>query len=579
MADKLSYVNYNFSDLVNELTNRLRVKDTWKDAYVSSTGQTLIELYSYVANMILYNLERRFEECFIATAKNKSSVINLVQLLNYKPKRKTSAIGYVQFTSSTAPLGSQGTSIVIPKNTVISNSSGIEFITTQDASITSGNLSVDNVQVIQGKLYNETYESTGAENQEYTINNTSVENDVNIKNFKVYTKSILSNSIVSVGWEQVDTFLYSDPNSLHYVLRNNYDDTVTILFGNNVNGKIPTANETVYIEYLVSDGLAGNVYDLNSVTTMQNPTVDYEYWDNNYQYKTSITLSVTNTSAIIGGDDAEGIEEIRIEAPKVFKTGDRLVTKEDYQSIILNMAGIADVNVWGENEVTNPEWDMMNTVKICAINQNWEPFLDSTAFSDALKEKSMLTVKYDIVEVEQLLLVPLIKIYVNKGYGLAETLDKVTTVFVENFILGDTVKIGEAKRVSNLVQAVEELAEIAYIHLTLEIRHTLDYDSTIGYYGTLLSTSIKPNSVRLMNGTTQIAIDVEGESSTGDFSGAGVVGTIDYDTGYVEITEFPLDSDNLFVYYQQDNDGDIIVDNYQICNFSALNVSLLQYKV
>ena len=92
MSNNLDYVNYDFDDLVVQLINRLSQGDAWKDTYRSATGEMLIELLAYVGNLVLYYIERRAEESYIATAKNRSSVVNLVKLLNYNPKRKVSSI-------------------------------------------------------------------------------------------------------------------------------------------------------------------------------------------------------------------------------------------------------------------------------------------------------------------------------------------------------------------------------------------------------------------------------------------------------------------------------------------------------
>ena len=94
----LDFTDYDFDDLVDQLTNRLKERDAWKDTYRSSTGQMLIELFSYIGNMVLYYVERRAEESYILTAKNKSSIVNLVRLLNYIPKRKASAVGILRMT-------------------------------------------------------------------------------------------------------------------------------------------------------------------------------------------------------------------------------------------------------------------------------------------------------------------------------------------------------------------------------------------------------------------------------------------------------------------------------------------------
>src|SRR5574343_637824 len=102
-TETIQYVSYTFDEIREELQNSLAQQDTWKDgAYRSSTGSMLIDLFSAVGTKVLYYIERRAEESYIGTAKNRSSLINLVRLLNYIPRRAVSALGTLRFSISPA---------------------------------------------------------------------------------------------------------------------------------------------------------------------------------------------------------------------------------------------------------------------------------------------------------------------------------------------------------------------------------------------------------------------------------------------------------------------------------------------
>jgi len=134
MSNDLNYTIYDFEQAVVQLQNRLQSKGAWLDIYRSSTGEMLIELLAYILNLGMYYTERRAEESYLPTARLRSSVRNLVQLLNYQPKRKTSATGNLVF-SITSPL----TKIVyIPKYTECESVDGIKFLTNISAAIEKG---------------------------------------------------------------------------------------------------------------------------------------------------------------------------------------------------------------------------------------------------------------------------------------------------------------------------------------------------------------------------------------------------------------------------------------------------------
>jgi len=110
---RLDYTDYDYDSLVEQLTNVIKLTETWKDNYQSSTGQTLIQLFSYIANLLMYYIERRAQEGYLGTAQLRTSLVNLVQLVGYKPSRKVSATGTLKFSISAAH-----TDISIPDNTL-----------------------------------------------------------------------------------------------------------------------------------------------------------------------------------------------------------------------------------------------------------------------------------------------------------------------------------------------------------------------------------------------------------------------------------------------------------------------------
>ncbi len=283
-TNPLSYTNYDFDDLKTELINRLKITDAWRDTYESSTGMMIIEFFAYIGNMILYYLERRAEECYIATAQNKSSVVNLVKLIGYTPKRRVSSQGFLTFT-----LAAAATKIVyFPKYTTCQTVDGTLYVTDKDVSIIPPSSSVI-ATGIQGRKLDLSFSSDGSVSQEFAIGDTAVENT---------NYSVLINGAT---WTQVSTFISSVATSEHYRLVHELDDTLTLIFGDGVRGAIPTTGLTITFRYVQSDGLSGNVYQTGLITTLN----DAIYNEDGAEVEDII---VTNSTTFTAGDDAEGIE-------------------------------------------------------------------------------------------------------------------------------------------------------------------------------------------------------------------------------------------------------------------------------
>jgi len=572
----LNYTNYDFDELVKNLIDRLKTSDAWKDTYISSTGYTIIEQFAYVANMLLYALERRTEECYIKTAQNRSSIINLVSLLNYSPKRAVSATGKVQFSIDTAVLGK----IWIPKYSIIKSAADVQFVTASETVIDAGSSTSAEVDVIQGTPRALTVVSTGVANLEVNIESTVIENDTHtsIPSLFVYVDGRL--------WTKTTSFLDAGATTEEYLLRHELDDTVTIIFGDNVRGKIPIAGASVTINYIDSDGLSGNIYETDKVTNFPSSSIEYSYLVDGVTLYGDADVSVTNTTQIIGGDDAESTEEIRVEAPNVFKTGDRLVTKLDFEAFLYNYPSIAEVNVWGENEESPPNYNMFNTVRICLLIEGWQlPTVDvKNLLSEALYDKSMLTVKYEFIEAEIFNVVVALEVVVYTQYGLSATSATIEDTLEASFVLGTTATLGEPKRISNLIDAVDSLAAVKYHHMDLEIRETLSDSYASGFWGgVLISDTILPETCNVYIGSDIIATDVQSQldetegTFTDSSSGYTVSGTIDYDSKEVLLAISPEPETTPYVRYQQDYDRDVLVPNNGICKLYEVDVQTIEY--
>lgn len=560
-SNPLSYTNYDYDLLVTELINRLKATDAWKDTYESSTGMMIIEFYAYIGEMLLYYLERRAEECYLATAQNKSSVINLVKLIRYEPKRKVSAVGSLQIT-----LAEPSSEIVyIPKYTECQTANGVSYVINRDVSIVSPNLSVV-AEGIQGIKVDAAFTGDGSTNQSYAISDTSIENT----NYTVL--------INGEEWTEVTTFISSVGTDKHFRVEYELDDTVSLHFGDNVRGKTPENGHAIIFRYIRSAGLSGNVYQTDMITTLVDAIYD----------ATSIEVeaTVTNTTTFTTGDDAEGIEEIRSEAPQVFATGDRAVTRADFSAILLNYPSVATANAWGENEENPPNYDMFNTAKLCILLEDWQHPTDSfkTILSSYLYALSMLTIKYEYVQATILDVIPTIDVLVNNNYSLSQVQAAIEAELAAQFTLGTTSRLGESINYSNVVHSIDDLGGVNHHHMTLQVRRDL-----VGGYGghdhgaTLYAAPIKPGSCYVYaqtgGGTDHIMAYDDGAGTFTDASSQyAVTGVINYANGIIGI-DFNPDTNitGVYVRYQQDSSGDVDVGENEICRLYDVDFLDIQY--
>jgi len=558
-VNQLNFVNFDFDDLVAQLSDRVKLRDAWKDTYRSSTGQMLIELHAYVANLILYYIERRAEESYLGTAKNRSSILNLVRLINFKPKRKTSAKGKLEFSVATpAPK-----KIFVPKYTECRSVDGFKYLTNEEVVLNVGQIEVE-ADSIQGELIETEVSSIGGIAQEYKVEDSSVENE----NVFVYVND--------VAWTKVDAFLTSTNLDEHYQIRHEIDDKITIIFGDNVFGRAPSVGDTIKIRYVKSDGLQGNVFELDRVTTLSDSLFDED--------GDPVSVSVTNSDFFLGGDDSESNEEIRNEAPRVFATGDRAVTRSDFIALIENFAGVANANVWGENEESPPNFSMFNRIKLVVLLQNFAfpSATFETELTDFLFTKSMITVRYSFVNAVILEVIPTMDVKVLAGKSLSQVQSDIEDAVGLQFVLGETTRIGQHKRHSDIIDIVEEVPGVSYSHIVLEIRKNMGpVFEGFEWGGTLDALQVKKNSVRVYVDGVAIAKD----DGSGFWLPIGVpaittTGDINYVNGKVHLNFAPdvLVTSIVTVRYQQDENGDIVLLKEQICRLDSVEVTDIAYE-
>jgi len=554
----LNYCNFDFEDLVLNLQNRLKTKGAWSDLYRSGTGEMLIEFLAYVGQLSLYYTERRAQESFLPLAQLRSSLVNIVSILNYQPKRKSSAKGTLTFTLGTP----RSVLTILPKYTECQTADKILFVTNESATIQQLG-TVVTVAAIQGRLIQKQFSSNGSTDQEYIIHDTAVENSADIANptFRV----IVDGS----EWTLVSSFLYSAHDATEYRLVNEMDGKVSIHFGDNINGASPENGATIQVQYIRSDGLSGNVTTIDKITAINVPVYD--------ALGVMITdLTVTNDAAFLGGDDEEGIEEIRYEAPRVFKTGDRAVNREDFIAILENYPGIACINVWGENEEAaakgiSVDPTMLNKAKIVMLLQNWilPDMAFQTLIGNWLYQKSMMTVRYEWVLPVILEIIPTMYVSVNSGYSISQAETDINAALNAQFVLGTTTRLGTTVKYSQVVAAVQGLLDVDHVNMVLEIKKSLSttYASYRTWGAALDALNILPESVKVYVDDTYLCSDENQHDGTGTFTASGLTGTVDYVTGEVLINRTPAGT-AAHVRYQQDSKGDVVPTLTQIAKLT-----------
>lgn len=342
---------YNYQDLVDRMTENLSEKEGWGDAYDSSMGQTLIQMVADATDILHYMQERRSRESYLETAKLPSSIRALAGERGYRPRRNVSSSGFLKiglYDASGNQLSPQGT-VFIPRYTKFFYDE-VTFVNKEDIFITADSPEIT-FEVMEGIPQTETYDPTST-------------SFFGQNGYILYTDYVgmEENSIVindGDGDEWVDvrsssiTSTYKGALSFVENTEKYYDvkisvDGLRVIFGDGQFGAKPQTALTV--EWVESTGEDTNITATGLEFKLQQNTLQDDINvipPNVYYYK------IENVTPIRGGLAAESIATIRLKAPEYFKTGDRAVTRQDFDFWMVRsgIGGIVDVNNYGEQEL------------------------------------------------------------------------------------------------------------------------------------------------------------------------------------------------------------------------------------
>lgn len=291
-----------FSDAVR--SNLSKVLSKYNTQYGNSSifGQMMNVLTASVQNIMLY-LEDSLTEQNKYTAQRKKSLYNLAALSGYHPG--TGKAASAQLLINFIPNNSDSTNIVINNHErMVCTQNGMYYniILPQEAIV----MSLDGVsdysrvvQVVQGKFEKQTFISTGG--KYYTVN---LQYSGNLDQDYIVLK------VNNEAWEKCDSLYDMLPDAKQYLCKTSYNGGVDIVFGNDVHGRSLKTDDVINIEYLVHDGIEGN---LNS------REFTYFLFDNNLKDANGdevdgnaiFKVSLANEDSITSGSDSESKEQVR----------------------------------------------------------------------------------------------------------------------------------------------------------------------------------------------------------------------------------------------------------------------------
>ena len=272
------------------------------------------------------------------------NVNRIVKMLGYKPKGfQTCQVGFTLTGLSTLPRGAY----VIPRYTYVT-ASGVQYCLPEDMFVAKGTTNKEVIKNVSDK-----YVLHQGIPQEYPLNTALGEdyetitllpgNDVTIDHntISVYVKNV--NTEKWEKWSEVDSLYNESSNSPAFDARLNENKQYEIKFGNNITGRKLNAGDLVAIYYLSSDGPAGKIgpktisKKASLFTTPQFIEIfgDVKNADTNYVTNDELgKFEFINDQFSTEFFEQETVNSIKENAPNIFSSQNRAITKTDFESYI-----------------------------------------------------------------------------------------------------------------------------------------------------------------------------------------------------------------------------------------------------
>jgi len=301
----------------------------WDTTSEGDMGVMLIELFAYALDILSYYGDRLTQECYLPTATQRLSILNIAQLLGYTASNGSPATGSVTFQTV-----NPGVATVVPAGTQV----GTAFLATVNAPViyeTDADLTVPpdggtaTITVTQGITYTMTTLGTsqGVAGMIYQIPQPGVEDG----SVTVYVSSTYAPSL----WSQVDFLVDAGPDDLAYSVYTDENGITNVQFGDGTNGVIPGLGLTIYASYTIGAGSAGN-QPQGVVGVMLTPISGV------FIPLAPGSTTTYQSTAMGGGSDPETNDQIRANAPQAYATQYRAVSTQDFANLALNVPGVLE---------------------------------------------------------------------------------------------------------------------------------------------------------------------------------------------------------------------------------------------
>jgi hypothetical protein len=342
----------------------------WTDRSEADFGIVLLELVAYMGDILSYYVDRQTNECFVATAQERRSVIQHLRLIGYEmagaapaAARLSLLVGKNQTGTVEVRRGDQFATLSSRDRRSVT----FEYTDDKPLIIDMGPLPVSEqdpdfkeavgvIRVREGKtiLREIAGVSDGTPNQRFALAQPGVlRNSIEVvvdtmpptapwrlrKSLIFSGRAFTPAQLAALEYQEriASSLGFSRGPDPDFAIETDESEITTILFGDGQYGMIPPVGSQIVVTYRVGGGTAGNVGAGQIAVISEAPQLQL------------LGARVINRVPASGGAERESIEQAIKFAPTVFSSMNRAVTANDYVAQARLFPGVSKARAVAKN--------------------------------------------------------------------------------------------------------------------------------------------------------------------------------------------------------------------------------------
>ncbi len=297
----------------------------WTDHEVAGFGNTLVEMFAFVGDVLGYYVDQQGRESRLATATQRKNVIALARMLGYRMSGATAATAQIELR------------LLSPARAPVTLTQG-SAVRTREAQNPARFQLLDDVVIPAGQSLALTTAEHSTSHRQIFDARSLRGSDLVLDRVPFLDRSARVTA-TNGDYIEVESLLSSGPNDRHFTVLGDQNDRATLRFGNGRNGAAPSGS--IEVRYKTGGGARGNI-DPGQLTVFDGVPKDAE--------GTPVALQVTNPERASGGAERQSVASAKLLAPLSLRATTRSVSREDFEIHALELPQVARALMLTSNE-------------------------------------------------------------------------------------------------------------------------------------------------------------------------------------------------------------------------------------